>query len=94
MDLLPNGDAATLTAWVRPGHGAGGGVLVSDDADPFKTAADENGLLQQICKSHVVRNTEAWMEQSPPRWRAMPMARWRLGVTPTRRSPIAKSCCG
>ena len=44
----------------------GAELLVSDNADPFKTAADENGLLQQICKSHVLRNTEAWVETITP----------------------------
>jgi hypothetical protein len=34
-------------------------VLVSDDADAFKNVADEQGLFQQVCKSHVVRNMEA-----------------------------------
>jgi hypothetical protein len=31
---------------------------VTDDADAFKQAADQSGLDQQVCKSHVVRNTE------------------------------------
>ena len=33
-------------------------VLVTDDADGFKTAADDNGLKHQVCKAHVVRNSE------------------------------------
>jgi hypothetical protein len=41
-------------------------VLVSDDADPFKTAADTNGLTHQVCKTHVGRNTEAWVESMAP----------------------------
>ncbi len=36
--------------------------MVSDDADAFKTAADELGLDQQVCKAHVVRNTDALVE--------------------------------
>jgi hypothetical protein len=61
LDLLPNGEAETLTAWVSEvAHAIGAEVLVSDDADGFKSAADANGLLQQICKSHVLRNTEVW----------------------------------
>lgn len=67
VDLLPTGDAATLTAWVQDLAAAiGAEVLVSDDADGFKTAADESGLLQQVCKSHVLRNTEAWVETITP----------------------------
>ncbi|MDF3017552.1 MAG: putative transposase for insertion sequence element [Thermomicrobiales bacterium] len=63
IDLLPHGDAATLSAWIQDlADVLDAQILVSDDADPFKTAADENGLLQQICKSHVLRNTEAWVQ--------------------------------
>lgn len=62
IDLLPNGEAATLTAWVQDlASVLGAEVLVSDDADGFKTAADVNGLDQQVCKAHVLRNTEAWV---------------------------------
>jgi hypothetical protein len=67
LDLLPNGEAATLTAWVQELAAVlGAELLVSDDADGFTTAADENGLLQQVCKSHVRRNTEAWVEAIIP----------------------------
>lgn len=67
LDLLPNGEAATLTAWVQDlASVLGAEVLVSDDADGFKTAADEAGLLQQVCKAHVQRNTEAWVEAITP----------------------------
>jgi len=67
IDLLPNGEAVTLTAWVRDlAATIGAEVLVSDDADGFKTAADANGLDQQVCKSHVLRNTEAWVEAMTP----------------------------
>jgi Transposase IS66 family len=33
-------------------------VLVTDDADGFKTVADEVGVQHQVCKAHVLRNTE------------------------------------
>jgi transposase-like protein len=63
LDLLPTSEAATLTRWVQELAAVlGAEVLVSDDADGFKTAADANGLLQQVCKAHVQRNTEAWVE--------------------------------
>jgi hypothetical protein len=63
LDLLPNGDAATLTAWVQALAALlGAELLVSDDADGFKTAADAAGLAHQVCKAHVLRNTDAWVE--------------------------------
>jgi transposase-like protein len=67
LDLLPNGEAATRTRWIQDLAAVlGAEVLVSDDADGFKTAADTNGLLQQVCKAHVQRNTEAWVEAIAP----------------------------
>jgi len=67
IDLLPNGEAVTLTAWIQELAAAiGAEVLVSDDADGFKTAADESGLTHQVCKTHVGRNTEAWVERMTP----------------------------
>jgi predicted secreted protein len=67
IDLLPSADAATLTAWVTAlADAIGAEIVVSDDADPFKTAADASGLLQQVCKSHVGRNTEAWVAAIAP----------------------------
>jgi hypothetical protein len=67
LDLLPNGEAATLTAWVQDlASVLGAEVLVSDDADGFKTAADDAGLLHQVCTAHVGRNTDAWGEGMAP----------------------------
>lgn len=67
IDLLPNGEAATLSAWVVELAAAiRAEVLVSDDADTFKTAADASGLEHQVCKAHVGRNTEAWVETIVP----------------------------
>jgi hypothetical protein len=63
IDLLPNGEAATLTAWIQElAQVLGAEVLVSDDADSFKLAADAAGLAHQVCKAHVQRNTQAWVE--------------------------------
>ena len=60
-------DAATLKAWIEPiAASVGARVLVSDDADGFKTVADELGLLHQVCKSHVKRNTEALIDDLRP----------------------------
>jgi hypothetical protein len=67
IDLLPNGEAATLTAWVQELAAIlGAEVLVSDDADGFKTAADTHGLEHQVCKAHVQRNTAAWVAAITP----------------------------
>jgi hypothetical protein len=63
IDLLPNGETATLVAWVEAlAEAIGAAVLVSDDADGFKGAADASGLTHQVCKAHVERNTAAWVE--------------------------------
>jgi len=41
-------------------------VLVTDDADGFKTVADEVGMQHQVCKAHVLRNTETLIERYQP----------------------------
>jgi hypothetical protein len=59
IDQLAGEDAETLQAWIEPiADQVGAETLVTDDADAFKEAADRSGLDHQICKSHVVRNTE------------------------------------
>ncbi len=59
IDALAGKDAKTIQDWLEPiTQAVGAELLVTDDADAFKTAADELGLDQQVCKSHVKRNTE------------------------------------
>lgn len=59
IDRLSGEDAQTLQKWIEPiADIVGAHTLVTDDADAFKQAADESGMDQQVCKSHVVRNTE------------------------------------
>jgi transposase-like protein len=59
IDHLNGEDAQELQAWVGPiADAVGAHTLVSDDADAFKQVAHQSGLDQQVCKSHVVRNTE------------------------------------
>jgi hypothetical protein len=59
IDALPDGEAATLAQWLGPIAAAvGAEILVTDDADGFKTVADGAGLSHQVCKAHVVRNTD------------------------------------
>lgn len=64
IDELPGEDAEQLQAWLEPILDAvDADVVVSDDADAFKKVSDETGRSQQVCKSHVVRNTEALVEE-------------------------------
>ncbi len=63
VDELSAEDADTLKEWLAPvAEAVGAEILVSDDADAFKTVADELGLDHQVCKGHVKRNTEALIE--------------------------------
>jgi transposase-like protein len=60
IDELSGEDAQTLTEWIAPiAEQVGAQLLVTDDADSLKTVAEETGLDQQVCKSHVKRNTDA-----------------------------------
>src|SRR5712691_10271229 len=60
IDALSAEDAKTLKDWIEPiATSVGATVLVTDDADGFKTVADEVGVQHQVCKAHVLRNTEA-----------------------------------
>ena len=64
IDKLSAEDAQTLKEWLEPIiEAVDARVLVTDDADALKTAADENGVHHQVCKSHVGRNTDALVEQ-------------------------------
>jgi hypothetical protein len=67
IDALPAEDIKTLREWIEPiAKSVGATVLVSDDADGFKTVADEVGVQHQVCKAHVLRNTEALIERYQP----------------------------
>ena len=64
IDALSGEDMQTLKEWVEPiAQQVGAQVLVTDDADGFKTVADEIGVQHQVCKSHVLRNTETLLER-------------------------------
>jgi transposase-like protein len=63
VDELSAEDAETLKEWLEPiAEAVEAELLVSDDADAFKTVADELGLAHQVCKSHVKRNTETLVD--------------------------------
>ena len=67
IDQLPAQDIKTLQESIESiAKSAGATVLVSDDADGFKTVADEVGMQHQICKAHVLRNTEALIDKYQP----------------------------
>jgi hypothetical protein len=60
IDELAGEDAEQLQAWLEPILAAvDADVVVSDDADAFKQVSDQTGRSQQVCKSHVGRNTDA-----------------------------------
>lgn len=71
VDELSGEDAAILESWIRPiAEAVGAEILVTDDADAFKKVADDLGLEQQVCKSHVKRNTERLIEELEPEVKA------------------------
>lgn len=58
IEILPGEDERTIVRYVqRMAKLVEAEVLISDDADAFKTAADAAGLKHQICQRHVVPNT-------------------------------------
>ena len=57
VDILDDETAETQVAWLRQiADLIGAEVLVSDDADALKIAADELGLAHQVCRAHVTGN--------------------------------------
>ncbi len=67
IDQLSGEDSKTLQEWIEPiAKSVGASVLVTDDADGFKTVADETGLEHQVCKAHVLRNTETLVQRYQP----------------------------
>lgn len=64
IDGLPGEETEQLKAWLEPIlEAVEADVLVSDDADAFKKISDEMGRAHQVCKSHVVRNTEGLVDE-------------------------------
>jgi len=63
VDGLSGEDAELLQVWLTPiVTSVGAQVLISDDADAFKQVAEGLALEHQVCKNHVLRNTEALVE--------------------------------
>jgi len=68
VDRLSAEDAETVKEWLEPiAEAVDAKLLVSDDADAFKTVANDLGLEHQVCKGHVRRNTEAFIESMEPK---------------------------
>jgi hypothetical protein len=68
VDALPAEDAETVKEWLDPvAKAVDAHLLVSDDADAFKSVANDLGLEHQVCKGHVKRNTEAFIESMEPK---------------------------
>ena len=64
IDELPGEDAQQLKEWLEPILDAvDADVMVTDDADAFKKVSDETGRSQQVCKSHVGRNTDELVDE-------------------------------
>lgn len=67
VDQLDGQDIKALQKWIEPiAQQVGAQVLVTDDADAFKTVADETGMQHQVCKSHVIRSTQALVAELEP----------------------------
>jgi len=67
VDGLPGEDTESLRAWLTPiVESVGAQLLVSDDADAFKPVADGLDRLHQVCKRHVLDNTDALIESLRP----------------------------
>jgi transposase-like protein len=67
VDGLDGEDAQTLERWIAPiVTKVGAELLITDDADAFKKVADNQGLMHQVCKSHVQRNTDALIANLKP----------------------------
>jgi transposase-like protein len=67
VDQVSAQDIQALKPWIEPiAKSVGAQVLVTDDADGGTAVADEVGVQHQICKAHVLRNTEALIERYQP----------------------------
>lgn len=68
VDRLSAEDADTLRDWLAPiAEAVDAKLLITDDADAFKPVADKLGVEHQVCKSHVRRNTEAFIDGLIPK---------------------------
>jgi transposase-like protein len=63
--ILDNEQAESLTDWLQPMlELVGARVLITDDADGLKTAADQAGVHHQVCRQHVTPNLLAFIAKA------------------------------
>lgn len=73
ITILPGEDERTITRYVqRMAKLTGCEVLVSDDADSFKAAADAAGIEHHICQQHVVPNSLTLLSEIAAQLEALP----------------------
>jgi hypothetical protein len=71
--ILPSEDERTIVRYIqRMAKLTGCQVMVSDDADAFKTGADAAGLQHQICQRHVVPNSLTLVSEIADQLQALP----------------------
>ena len=64
VDPITSQTGESLAEWLAPiAEQLGAELVVTDDADNFTQAVTKLALPQQVCKAHVVRNTEAVIEE-------------------------------
>jgi transposase-like protein len=57
LEFIDSENAENVEAWLKElAKALGVEVLISDDADAYKTVADNLGLEHQVCRAHVNRN--------------------------------------
>jgi transposase-like protein len=63
--ILDNEQAESLTDWLQPMlELVGARVVITDDADGLKTAADQAGVHHQVCRQHVTPNLLAFIAKA------------------------------
>jgi transposase-like protein len=63
--ILDNEQAESLTDWLQPMiELVRADVLITDDADALKAAADRAGVHHQVCRQHVTSNLLAFIAQA------------------------------
>lgn len=83
IKVLDSQETAALEAWLLPILDlVGAEVLLSDDADGFKSVADKANVKHQICRRHVVLNVLGFIAKTAQRlWRKPPPAPAELDVS-------------
>ena len=67
VDHITSQTGEALAEWLAPiAEQVGAELMVTDDADNFKEAVTKLALPHQVCKAHVVRNTEALVAELLP----------------------------